>query len=653
MYVNSSSNSQVIPLLDSSLPIEKNETSTLRKVLIVAGLTFTGLAIGSTTAVFLEMSIMPLSAAGFTIGILASIIYVTIFMNNLIGYDSDQAITENEETVEEANQNKNFQQLSKHEEPIEIVNQNKNFQKLSKSSEQVEEIAEVLSEHFELNPNNPKLNDEKLDQILEGIDQIKIFEAKREFDLLLKKVKTQAQQDLILDEKLIEQKFKIDNLLKPLPPGEQKKRREELQKTINLAYINRELKNKGKLTSGERDERTLLSCLDYNVDEKSNYQNKDFVYHILEETVLLQMQKEMYKGSLADIKQMLHQCALNARLKAAGLTTSLKVDKFQLIYSYFQTYKEELTKLADGINLNLSNDFPMDSHSLAVRALSEKFEYKKSKLTNRTLKSFFKNKMLKNQFQDELVTKEGLKDLIERNKDHLKLDDFRIHCLELLKSPEQNDLAKEIAFFQKWGSYIKAEMIQGFEDDSEALGDGVCWAVCQRIRFKGQKNPDITPEEIAKEIGVVPEDRYHQGAYAMKFHFINASQDPSNIPPSIKNKGFDENQVFNMQYDPDELSLTSYFEKNKNKLANSAGWIRISLGIEDFGETQGHSILVRYDAVRNRYWIVDPNVGFLCFEGKSTPENEKKECLNCLKDLLATYYPLTYLLIGRQMVPKN
>lgn len=471
----------------------------------------------------------------------------------------------------------------------------------------------------------------------------------QEFERLLAKVKDQAQHDLVLDEQLIEKKFDVGNYLKPLSPVQQQKRREELQKVINQAYINREIKQKAKWVTGETDERRLLSYLKFKVDAQSDYQNKDLVYSFLEEIVSLQLQKDVQTSSLPVLKETFKRCAFNARLKAAGLTTLLQVEKFHTMYSFFQTSKEELTKLQQGIGLTLPNNFPMKEHSLAVRSIKEDFEATKRVYTYRTLSEFFSNKHIKEKFQDENISQESLKEFITKNKKHLKSDDLRAKCVQALDVTGQSFLAHKIAFYNKWGSYIQAEMIQGFENASEALGEGVCWAICQRLRFLAQMLPDITPEELAEEIKITAKDRFQQGAYAIKFHFRDAKQH-SKIPDFIKKEGFDEKRVFYLQYDANEPIFTQCFNKYQNKLVDSKGWIEIGLAMEEEGVTVGHAILVRFDTVKNRYWIIDPNAGFLCFEGMHTPEDAKKECINCLKDLFAAYYPLTYFITGDQLV---
>jgi hypothetical protein len=513
-----------------------------------------------------------------------------------------------------------------------------------------EEIVSRVFKQLNLNDylTGHRLLGEKTQQAI--LECAKKQQIQQEFDLLLGKVKVQAQQDLILDEQFIEKKFNIASILKPLSPDEQKKRREDLQKVINQAYVNREFKQKIRLTKGEKDERKLLAYLKFDIGDQSDYQNKDKVYEILQEIVKVQLQKDLYVGSLSFIKQALNQCALKARLKAAGLQTDLQEKKFQMLKRLFETYKEELIEMHRSIILALPRDFPLDKTSLAVRSLNEHFESDKSVLTYEALARIFKHKNITTRFHDPLISVLDFEQFIVINKKQLKPDEFRNKCLVDLNDPTNSLLAQEIAFYHQWGSYLKAEMIQGFENPSEALGEGVCWAVCQRIRFKGQSNPDLTAQQLVEEIKVIDKDRHQQAAYHIRGLF--KTEDKQKIPEYITKGGMKQSTIFRVSYDANEPILNKCFNQNK-KLEDSSGWVKLGLAIENNGNTDGHAILVRFDTIKNRYWIIDPNIGFLSFEEKCSPEDAQKKCLQCLKDLFATFYPLSYYLIGDQLVPNN
>jgi hypothetical protein len=645
-------------LLDEREPPSDNgnECSNLKKIMTVTLLTFTGFSLSASAAVFLRLrqKFVVISIIGTVLGMIVGLMLAACCKKNRsISKHLPDPVLSNLELQNSPPLPKKdpLSHSSTISDPDQAVHDPISQQLVTEQEKNLEDIAQILNQHFD--SKDPKLSDENLDQILEVIDQTKLILTRQEnsqqaFDHLLQEIQTQSKQDLILDEQFIEKKFNIAKVLEPLDPEQQKKRREDLQKIINQAYVNREFKQKAKLTNGETDERKLLAYLKFEVDDKSNYQNKDFVYGILQEIIPIQLQKDLYTGSLSEVKVALKVCALNARLKAVGLTTPLQVEKFQITYSLFQTFKKDMVELHSKIDLPLPAGFLLGKSSLAVRSLTADFEDLKSLYTYQILGRFFKNKEIRAKFQNDCITSEDLAKFIGNNKSYLKSHELNTKCLKALESPEKNLIAQKIAFYNQWGSYLKAEMIQGFENESEALGEGVCWAVCHRIRFIGQTQPDITTEQLATHIHITANDRYHQGTYDMKF-FLRARKG-STLPAFIQKEGFEEKNVFSVQYDADEPILANCFNKYQDKLVISEGWLKVGIAMEDQIRLQGHAILVRWDTVHNHFWVIDPNVGFLAFEDKLAPEEAKKACLSFLKDLLATNYPLIFHLKGDQLI---
>ncbi len=476
------------------------------------------------------------------------------------------------------------------------------------------------------------------------------------FESLLGEIEIRAQQDLVLDQQCIEKTFRFDDFLLPLSPQERQKRREDLKKIINQAYINRELKQKAKWVTGEADEKRLLAYLQFNVDDQSDYQNKELVYSFLETIVTAQLQTQVKTASLSLVKEVFKQCALNARLQAAGLTTPLQMAKFHMLQALFQSYKEELIRLHQTIPFRLPSNFPLPVNSLTERSLKAHFEKIKIAYTYQILGNFFSYKyLIGKQFKDEKVSSKTLKAFIEGSKYRLKTHQLRMQCLDALEKPNKSSLAKKIDFYQKWGAHIQTEMIQGFDNKDEVLGGGVCWAICQRVRFFAQQYPDITPQSLAKKFKIKAQDRYHQASYGIKFAIAseNAFQ-KSKIPQFIQKAKFEERKIFECLYKANEDALNAYFNSHQDLLTQSCGWIELGLILKNQSNLSGHALLVRLDPIKNRYWIIDPNIGFFCFENSGIPPQEaQKECLNCLKDLISTFYPTIFQLSGNQIIKAN
>ncbi len=187
----------------------------------------------------------------------------------------------------------------------------------------------------------------------------KAIKAEENFAELLEKVKDSAKKDLFLDDQFIEKKFHITDKLQDLPEAVRQERRDRLQNIINQAFINRELRDKGKITTGDEAEFTLLKCLGFNVADQSGYFEKESLYSLVRDIIINQLQQEDCKAPLTYVRDRIHACALCTRLMAAGLTEELQIEKFQVLHDKFKECKEELLILLAKYTLKLPDAFPL------------------------------------------------------------------------------------------------------------------------------------------------------------------------------------------------------------------------------------------------------------------------------------------------------
>jgi hypothetical protein len=488
----------------------------------------------------------------------------------------------------------------------------------------LEAIVESISSRLGKNLSEVPHNEKELDQILEFIDQTKL--ALNRFDDLLKKVDDQSKLDLYLNEESIESKFNVADVLKPLTENQQRDRREALQKVINQAFITRELKQKGKLTNGDENERDLLQSLGFNVEENSNYLDKDLIYGTLKNIVENQLKNESYAGPLSLFKQSLKLCALKARLNAAGINTLLQIEKFQNTTEKYIWLKNKLTEMYKTVSLVLPENFEIKKDSVIVKSLEEAFEVNKLSYRKAALHIFFET--IKDQFLNEYLSSKELKDLISK-ADLNKIIPRRL-LIDVCKSDAS--LTPYIDHYAKWGKYFQVGLIQGFGDSSEILGDGVCAGFCQRFVFNAQKIPDISPEQLAEEVHIKGRDRFFQATLGARWDKLNGTN--YKTPLMIEREGYEEKQIRTSTYDFKEPPLENIFPKLGDTLASSAGWVELSLQGE-----HGHRILVRWDTNRDCYWVLDPNEGLVCFENpQSSHQEAQKLCLDYLKDLFELHY---------------
>lgn len=327
-----------------------------------------GVALGVGLPIVLTAPTVPIAILGGSVGVLGGIVaglIVGLMLNRLFPHSSVKKAEPQPATETQVS-------------PLMV---NSFYKKYMVSQEQkIEEIVESISSRLDENLKVPH-TEKELDQILEFIDQTKL--ALNKFDDLLKKVDDQSKLDLYLNEEFIENKFNVTELLKPLPENQQRERRVALQKVINQAFINRELKQKGKLTNGDENEKQLLKNFGFDINGNSNYGDKDLIYGLLKNIVENQLKNESYVGPLGIFKQSLKLCALKARLNAAGINTELQIEKFQNTMEKYIEFKDELTELIEDVSLVLPENFEIKKDSVLVQSLEEMFKAKK--LTNRRI----------------------------------------------------------------------------------------------------------------------------------------------------------------------------------------------------------------------------------------------------------------------------
>ncbi|CUI17048.1 hypothetical protein PNK_1436 [Candidatus Protochlamydia naegleriophila] len=478
------------------------------------------------------------------------------------------------------------------------------------------------------------------------------------FELLLETIRNSSERDLFLDETFIENKFEIARAIDHFTPREKQQRRDALQRIINQAYITREFKQKIRLINGEPDEAILLACLGYTLDEHSPYYQRDLIYQIISEMVQSELQATLYIGPLNSIKELLRGCAIKARLKSIDITQDIQVKKFLIAYDLFKSIKAELKESHKEVTIPFPLDFPLPSDSIIVQSIQKDFANILSFECEKVVSHLFEDAAIREKFCDHTYSEAAFNELIKaKQTDQIDYQELEKTWVTIQRS---QIFAKEIDFYEKWGKQIKAQMIQGIEDDNQVLGVGVCWGICQRICLEGEMQPHLSAEDFAKTIVIKHSDRFLQSLHVCSTRLFVPN--PSLLPdPLLQKEGVEsDKQVFTFNYLDNEAAFTNWFGQNSDLLAESSGWIRLSLTIGDRSnesanfnpaEAKGHALAIRYDTNLNRFWVVDPNVGFLCFENQdSLKETPESSIMHFMKELIQHYYPLTYKIRGFQHI---
>lgn len=478
------------------------------------------------------------------------------------------------------------------------------------------------------------------------------------FEVLLETIRNSSERDLFLDDAFIENKYEIARAIDEFTPRERQQRRDALQRIINQAYITREFKQKTRLINGEPDEAILLTCLGYTVDEHSPYYQKDLIYQIISEMVQSELQPDLYVGPLNSIKELLRNCAVKARLRSIDIIEENQVKKFLNAHELFKSIKFELKESHKEATISLPPHFPLPADSIIVQSIQKDFLNILNLESEQVAANLFQEAAIQEMFRDHTVSAEAFSELVKARRDQIDRQELEKTWSSLERDPV---FTKEIDFYLKWGRQIKAQMIQGIEDDNQVLGLGVCWGLCQRICLQGEMQPDLSAEEFAKAIVIKQSDRFLQSMHICSTNLFPLTS--SFLPDSILYKeGVEsDNEVFNFDYLDDEAVFTNWFDQNNELLVESSGWIRLSLTISNgIGElaasapqAKGHALAIRYDAIRNRFWLFDPNVGLLCFEDDASKETAQVSMMLFVKELIQHYYPSTYKIRGFQHHRRN
>lgn len=359
--------------------------------------------------------------------------------------------------------------------------------------------------------------------------------------------------------------------------------------------------------------------------------------------VLKILSRNLKSFSDSEIKIKIRQKSLILNLLGCGLQTPLQAEKFNYLVNLYERLEIEL--------LNDPNNAPIPFYHVLSGGKSSPlyieyinyYEKKKKKEVDLILKSFFSYVLITYWLKCEELTMESFSTIMENSQRlHLKRAEFQMAIAKLKAEFYRN----EIEFFTTWGTSLKSEMVQGLEDPNEIIQKGVCLGFAQRIFFTGLKNPSITIKEVIQAMKITPLDRYTQAAYVINFLLKNDNhnREPEDVEPYyfIKHKIYGE-ILFERLYNPYLSNLDDLLNLGLHRLAESNGWLQLDL----YTLISKHVILLRWDELRQHFWLIDPNLGLFAFEDpRVETEKSKSDCIQCLGQILSIFYPYTYKVKG-------
>lgn len=198
------------------------------------------------------------------------------------------------------------------------------------------------------------------------------------------------------------------------------------------------------------------------------------------------------------------------------------------------------------------------------------------------------------------------------------------------------DEAKQraMAWHAQWHYPIERGLIQGQQDESEVLGDGVCHAVSTRLLLLQQRNPRISAADLLSRVAILPVDRFTQAEYAMsrgrgRMYFFHR-QGIEDINPL-----FQIDSVHNFK---DQL-----MPHIRAALPQTHGLVDLSYGHEGGDESWSHASHLRIDLENHVIRFFDPNIGmsknFYPEEAGGDVDAAIDQMLNCFVSHLENLYP--------------
>ncbi len=460
-----------------------------------------------------------------------------------------------------------------------------------------------------------------------------------------KKTKTMIQR--VFSDFIGRAKQKLNSLI------DEKAKKEKIDGYTRLAchtILQMELEDlmKGPQTTlGSQVENTLLEKLgkgkpdDLALRSKKHEQSQKVLKNMLDA-------KGMDGFTLENVADKIADAKLQARLEASGLTSQEIPGAMALIKAVensIERYRAELNKHKNDFS-GLDPSYP-EKHKLQLMM-------QKGAMLDRQAEN-----MIGLFFNFALgPLNEGKRSSVFLLKPENEITEFvkvefdkKIAGIPKMVMEKENQIRpSDTEFARKWKSYLKAEIIQGLEDQQECLIDGVCAGATTRTAVKEQRNPDMSCEDIAKQdvikIGAI--DRYTQAAHLMAVKVkgwvvgqptgIKAYLQKSYPKAMCMANGIKEARYIDQVIGPTvagkigaltEAQITALVDalsRKDNVLKQSNGVLVLSLAMDE----GGHRMYLRYDKERNTYHVFDINHGL--FELPT-----KERFTECFVDLLNDY----------------
>lgn len=547
---------------------------------------------------------------------------------------------------------------------VELISSNKpaTIKDVEKLEEQIAEMRpEInrleLQELEELMRNDKEIKSEVVDAIMKDwsvigtrieynlslLDRatknriINVAKNRSQLSETIDKVKVDLEHHTITPS-LIENKYRdLKRLMKEFPVMEEKQR---LNLIVNKAILQQELlKRKAQsYNRGETVENQVLNW--FNFKPQATYESlavNQLIADMMQSAELSETNAERIKKEINDVEY-------TARLKAAGVAEN-QIENMKKLINHIKTLKDEMSNLYkvahETVSLDQFSHLPVIRKQLEYKLASVAREGINYRLMQQATTLIKKEDLSNNTFANNILPSLNLSKLLDSK--------FKENFKEIVSKK----FNRHANFYMKWKDRLAVDAIQGFEDQGEVLGDGVCKAKCLRVGSFEQEHPDLPVTEIGGE-KITSLDRYTQARYSKahdEFEKINKKMsdmalDVLTVPKEVYQRlGYKKSNILATSSDDsskieckqdlvDQLCDLATNPKHADVLKKSNGVVYITI----IGKDWGHALHCRLDAERGVYRFHDPNIGIFEIRGDSNKINSAKEIAELCKDIIANLY---------------
>lgn len=435
-------------------------------------------------------------------------------------------------------------------------------------------------------------------------------------------------------------------------PDSKQKLLARLELVLKQEYVNAQLREKGKFTLADTHEQMVLKHLDY---DTLKYRNKHILLNLIQTTITNHYEELVEQSkTVQELKVKITNIAQTSRLKAASVPDDL-IPRLQSFLQVTQTMKG--TVLTE-IELRTPTDQYTNgvSHRINKEIVETHLRANQRKLASNAIDTYLvseKTRALKGfKTHSEGEWNESVKEF--ESKFFVKLPHFLRQDKLTTKMMATTKIA---AFFGKWDAKILTNVVQGWDNESDALGCGVCYANSIRLGAREQNSSHVT--ELDQEpCGITASDRVNQALYIksqeLRIKELKINPQPlaaSSSAPDVITQDLDvdilneilkrvdsakkgsvisaTHELFTNDSTIEKLivQLENDLKDNSTRIKDSKGVVLVNLSLGG----AGHSIYIRVDDENQVYRLHDPNLG------RVKAENQQ-ELMAFMRDLFKASY---------------